>query len=58
MIILGIHGGFTLNQHDASATLIIDGVVVAAVEEERLSRVENSKGCLAHFVYRSCSQSC
>ena len=37
MNILGIHGGVTVNQHDAAAALIIDGVLKCCIEEERLS---------------------
>lgn len=35
MIVLGIHGSYW---HDPAAALVIDGQVVAAVEQERLSR--------------------
>ena len=40
-VVLGISGGFTWGLADASATLIVDGEVVAACEEERFDR---SKG--------------
>ncbi|MBI4229361.1 MAG: hypothetical protein HY608_00840 [Planctomycetes bacterium] len=43
-VILGIHPG-----HDATATLLVDGRVVASVAEERLSRVKNHTG----FPYRA-----
>ena len=36
MIILGIHGGFNVHQHDPSAALIINGKVHTVIEEERL----------------------
>jgi carbamoyltransferase len=39
MVILGIHDG-----HNASAALVIDGRVVACVNEERLSRRKNEYG--------------
>jgi len=39
MRILGIHDG-----HNASAALLVDGEVVAAVEEERLRRIKNWNG--------------
>jgi carbamoyltransferase len=39
MRILGIHDG-----HNASACLLEDGVVLAAVQEERLSRLKNHNG--------------
>lgn len=39
MIVLGIHDG-----HNASAAVLIDGQVVAAVQEERLSGIKNHGG--------------
>jgi carbamoyltransferase len=39
MIVLGIHEG-----HDASACVLRDGTIVAAVEEERIRRVKNWPG--------------
>ena len=39
MITLGINAAF----HDSSAALVIDGVPVAAVEEERFTRVKHAK---------------
>jgi carbamoyltransferase len=35
--VLGISGAY----HDAAAALVIDGVVIAAVQQERLSRIKN-----------------
>ena len=46
MIILGIHGGFTLHQHDAAATLVINGKLISSIEEERVFRQKNSLGLL------------
>lgn len=46
MNILGIHGGVTINQHDAGAALIRDGHLVCFIEEERLIRVKSSRGVL------------
>lgn len=40
--VLGIHDG-----HNASAAVLIDGRVVAAVQEERLTGVKNQQGCPA-----------
>ena len=40
MKILGVHDG-----HNASATLVIDGKLVASKAEERLSRVKHHYGC-------------
>lgn len=44
MNILGIHGGVTINQHDAGAALIRDGELICCVEEERLLRVKSPRG--------------
>lgn len=44
MNILGINGGVRLGYQDVSAALIVDGKVVAAIEEERLNRVKLSPG--------------
>lgn len=49
MVVLGISGGFRQGYQDASATLLIDGKVIAAIEEERLSRVKFSPGKLPYF---------
>lgn len=46
MNILGLHGGFTINQHDPGAALICDGRLVSCVEEERLYRVKTPRGVL------------
>jgi carbamoyltransferase len=46
MIVLGINGGVRAGYQDVSAVLLRDGLVVAAVEEERLSRVKHSAGQL------------
>lgn len=49
MFILGINGGFRQGYQDISACLIKDGRIVAAVEEERLSRVKHSPGQLPYL---------
>jgi len=41
VIVLGISGGFG---HDAAAALVVDGEIVAAVEEERLVRRKHAYG--------------
>lgn len=46
MNILGIHGGVTVNQHDAGAALVMDGKLICAVEEERLIRIKTATGTL------------
>ncbi|HMG22995.1 MAG TPA: carbamoyltransferase N-terminal domain-containing protein [Kofleriaceae bacterium] len=50
--VLGISGEY----HDAAAALVVDGAIVAAIQEERLSRIKNdprlpldaARACLAH----------
>ncbi|MGE3544936.1 MAG: carbamoyltransferase [Kofleriaceae bacterium] len=50
--VLGISGEY----HDAAAALVVDGVIVAAIQQERLSRIKNdpqlplaaARACLAH----------
>jgi len=49
MYILGINGGFRQGYQDVSACLIKDGAVVAAIEEERLSRIKFSAGRLPYL---------
>jgi carbamoyltransferase len=48
MIILGINGGVRLGYQDVSAVLLRDGKILAAVEEERLSRIKHSPGQLPY----------
>jgi len=43
MKILGLHVSFNGFSHDASASLIVDEKVVAAVEEERYNRLKSSQ---------------
>ncbi|MEO8704461.1 MAG: carbamoyltransferase N-terminal domain-containing protein [Kofleriaceae bacterium] len=51
-VVLGVSGEY----HDAAAALVVDGVIVAAIQEERLSRIKNDprlpvtamRACLAH----------
>ena len=49
MIILGINGGFVQGYQDVSACLVKDGKVLAAIEEERLSRIKFSGGRLPYL---------
>ncbi|HXH19038.1 MAG TPA: carbamoyltransferase N-terminal domain-containing protein, partial [Chitinophagales bacterium] len=49
MIVLGINGGFRGVYQDVSAVLVRDGRVVAAIEEERLSRIKFSPGRLPYL---------
>ncbi len=54
MNILGIHGGTTIQQHDACAALMIDGRLVCCVEEERLIRVKSATGILPIYSITAC----
>lgn len=54
MIVLGLHGGVTLGQHEPSAVLVVDGRVVAACEEERYLRVKSAHGRLPYHSIKAC----
>ncbi len=54
MIVLGINGGITINQHEPSAALSIDGKIVASCEEERYSRNKSSFGYLPLLAINKC----
>src|SRR5262249_51401687 len=56
MKILGIHAPFTSHCHDPSACLVVDGKVVAAIEEERLNRVKTSHGYFPERAVKACLQ--
>lgn len=47
--ILGISGGFRQGYQDVSACLVANGKVIAAIEEERLSRIKFSAGRLPYL---------
>ena len=47
--VLGLHGGFTVGQHEPAACLIIDGKVQAIYEEERFNRIKSSYGLLPKY---------
>jgi carbamoyltransferase len=49
MNILGISGGFRQGYQDVTACLVVDGKVVAAIEEERLNRIKFSAGKLPYL---------
>jgi len=46
MYILGVNGGVRSNNQDASACLLKDGKLIAAVEEERFLRIKFANGVL------------
>ncbi len=45
--------GISAHYHDAAAALVVDGVVVAAIQEERLSRIKNDAALPIHAA-RAC----
>jgi len=49
MYVLGISGGFSTGYQDVCAVLLKDGEIVAAVEEERCTRIKFSAGKLPYF---------
>lgn len=49
MTVLGINGGFRQGYQDISACIVQNGKLIAAVEEERLSRVKFSAGRLPYL---------
>ncbi|MGJ8688584.1 MAG: carbamoyltransferase family protein [Gammaproteobacteria bacterium] len=53
-ITLGLSGALG---HDAAAALLIDGELVAAVEEERLVRRKHAKGCMPSEAAKFCIRS-
>ncbi|CAA7612099.1 carbamoyltransferase C-terminal domain-containing protein [Magnetospirillum sp. UT-4] len=54
MIVLGLHGGVTVNQHEPAAALAINGRIVALCEEERYLRVKSCYGMLPEHSIRAC----
>lgn len=54
MIVLGIHGGVTLGQHEPGAALVINGRCVALCEEERYLRIKSCYGYLPYYSIRAC----
>ncbi len=54
MIVLGLHGGVTIRQHEASACLVVDGRVAALCEEERYTRQKGAYGALPFHAIKAC----
>jgi carbamoyltransferase len=54
MIVLGLHGGVTLGQHEPAAALAVNGRIVAACEEERYLRVKSAYGHLPYYSIKAC----
>ena len=54
MIVLGIHGGTTIRQHEPAAAVIIDGKIAAVCEEERYLRIKGCYGMLPGMAIAAC----
>lgn len=54
MIVLGLHGGVTIGQHEPAACLIVNGKVVALCEEERYLRIKSAYGYLPYYSILAC----
>ena len=54
MIVLGIHGGVTVGQHEPGASVIINGRVIAVCEEERYLRIKSCYGLLPVNAIEKC----
>lgn len=54
MIVLGLHGGVTLGQHEPAAALSVNGRVVALCEEERYLRIKSCYGYLPDRAIKAC----
>jgi len=54
MIVLGLHGGVTIGQHEPSAALVVNGKIVALCEEERYLRIKSCYGYLPHRAIKNC----
>ena len=54
MIVLGLHGGVTVGQHEPAAALVVNGKIVALCEEERYLRVKSCYGYLPHRAIKAC----
>ena len=54
MIVLGLHGGVTMGQHEPAAALSVNGKIVALCEEERYLRIKSCYGYLPHRAITAC----
>jgi len=54
VIVLGLHGGVTLGQHEPAAALALNGRIVALCEEERYLRVKSCYGMLPERSIHAC----
>jgi len=51
MIVLGLGGAVG---HDPAAAIVVDGVVIAAADEERFNRIKHAKGLQPELATRYC----
>jgi carbamoyltransferase len=56
VIVLGLHGGVTLGQHEPAAALAVDGRIVALCEEERYLRIKSCYGYFPEKAINACLQ--
>lgn len=54
MIVLGISGGVRQGAQDGAAALLVDGQLVAAIEEERLLGMKHAVGLLPEKAIKAC----
>lgn len=54
MIVLGLHGGVTIGQHEPAACLIVNGKIIALCEEERYLRIKSCYGYLPYYSILAC----
>jgi carbamoyltransferase len=54
VIVLGLHGGITIRQHEPAAAVIVDGKIVAVCEEERYTRTKSCYGMLPQMAIVAC----
>lgn len=52
MYILGVSGGFKLGYQDAAAVLMHNGKVIAAIEEERISRIKHAPSVFPYYAIK------
>lgn len=54
MIVLGLHGGVRVGQHEPAAALAVNGRIVASCEEERYLRIKSAYGYLPYYAIKAC----
>lgn len=54
MIVLGLHGGITLRQHEPAAAIVVNGKPIALCEEERYLRIKSAYGYMPYYSIHAC----